>query len=201
MGSAAFRQRDELLGYLEEAAEALDFLSSRYRLQHLDVKPENLLLLAGHVKLGDYGLVRCADPNQPKDARQTGFTPRYTAPEVLNGGVDHRSDQYSLALCVHGIGDRRLSIFGQNGMQQLVVQHLTTVPDLSALPAHERKLVLRALSKDPAGRFASSFLVFISALIEATCDTQAADIFSQPGYRRPIIDRGDERLSRADRQL
>src|SRR5580692_8198374 len=84
--------RDELLGYLKEAAEALDFLSSRYRLQHLDVKPENLLLLAGHVKVGDYGLVRRADPTGAAEVCHYGFTPRYAAPEVLDGGVDHRSD-------------------------------------------------------------------------------------------------------------
>src|SRR5206468_3379322 len=34
--------RDELLGFLEEAAEALDVLNFQHGLQHLDVKPHNL---------------------------------------------------------------------------------------------------------------------------------------------------------------
>src|SRR2546423_3148517 len=35
--------RDELLGYLRDAADALDFMSDAHDLQHLDIKPENLL--------------------------------------------------------------------------------------------------------------------------------------------------------------
>src|SRR5687768_7832354 len=33
--------RDELLNYLHETAEALDFLYEEHQLQHLDVKPQN----------------------------------------------------------------------------------------------------------------------------------------------------------------
>src|SRR3954469_13694835 len=36
--------RDELLRYLEEAAEALDLMNNEYQLQHLDIKPQNLFL-------------------------------------------------------------------------------------------------------------------------------------------------------------
>ena len=43
--------RAELLGYLRDAASALDFISDEFKLQHLDVKPENLLLLSGHIKV------------------------------------------------------------------------------------------------------------------------------------------------------
>src|SRR5438132_8179800 len=37
--------RDALLGYLREAAEALDLMNVRYDLQHLDIKPQNLFLV------------------------------------------------------------------------------------------------------------------------------------------------------------
>jgi serine/threonine protein kinase len=168
--------RDELLGYLNEAAEALDFLGSRYKLQHLDVKPENLLLLAGHVKLGDYGLVRRAEPNREAEGCEIGFTPRYTAPEVFNGGVDHRSDQYSLALVYVELLTGAFPFSGKT-TQQLVMQHVSAAPDLSALPTHERELVGRALSKEPAARFTSSS-AFVRALIEAESSTQASDVVS-----------------------
>ncbi len=171
--------RDELLGYLKEAAEALDFLSNRYRLQHLDVKPENLLLLAGHVKVGDYGLVRRADPTHVAEVSHYGFTPRYAAPEVLDGGVDHRSDQYSLALVYTELLTGAFPFSGKT-THELLIQHHSAVPDLSALPAHEREIVVQALSKKPAERFASSS-AFIRALIEAKSDAQAANIVSQPG--------------------
>ena len=50
--------RAELLGFLRDAADALDFLSERHSLQHLDVKPENLLIVGGHIKVADFGLVK-----------------------------------------------------------------------------------------------------------------------------------------------
>ena len=37
--------RDELLRYLDEAAEALDLMNEEHNLQHLDVKPQNLFLV------------------------------------------------------------------------------------------------------------------------------------------------------------
>src|SRR5271165_333498 len=50
--------REELLLYLRDAAEALDFISGQFHLQHLDVKPSNLFLMGSHLKVGDFGLVR-----------------------------------------------------------------------------------------------------------------------------------------------
>src|SRR5688572_17508276 len=89
--------REELLGYMREIAEALDTIGTRHGLQHLDVKPQNLFLVAGHAKVGDYGLVRSMERVADTQGHR-GFTPRYTPPEVLQGGLDSRSDQYSLAL-------------------------------------------------------------------------------------------------------
>src|SRR4051812_26986355 len=41
--------RDELLGYMEEAAEGLDLMNLEYGLQHLDIKPQNLFLVHNHI--------------------------------------------------------------------------------------------------------------------------------------------------------
>ncbi len=38
--------RDDLLRYLRDAAEALDYMNEKHNLQHLDVKPRNLFLIA-----------------------------------------------------------------------------------------------------------------------------------------------------------
>ena len=45
--------REDLLGYLEEAAEALDVLNFQHGLQHLDVKPHNLFVVSNNIKVGD----------------------------------------------------------------------------------------------------------------------------------------------------
>src|SRR5437773_2947359 len=50
--------REELLRYMEEAAEALDLMNTEYKLQHLDIKPQNLFLVHNHVKVADFGLVK-----------------------------------------------------------------------------------------------------------------------------------------------
>jgi hypothetical protein len=47
----------ELLPWMEEAAKAIDFLNER-GIYHRDIKPQNLFLLHGHVKVGDFGLVK-----------------------------------------------------------------------------------------------------------------------------------------------
>jgi serine/threonine protein kinase len=156
--------REELLGYMREAAEALDMINSRYGLQHLDVKPQNLFLIAGHMKVGDYGLVRRTERTAITQGYR-GFTPRYTAPEVLQGAVDPRSDQYSLALVYAELLTGSFPYPGQTA-PQLILQHVTSAPDLSALPPADRPTVARALAKEPALRF-SSCAAFARALSAA----------------------------------
>src|SRR5207249_4826860 len=47
----------ELLCYMHDAAEALDHMYQKHRLQHLDIKPRNLFVIAGRVKVADFGVV------------------------------------------------------------------------------------------------------------------------------------------------
>ena len=46
--------RKELLEILRDAADALDYIYENYSLQHLDIKPENLLLVGDRAKVADY---------------------------------------------------------------------------------------------------------------------------------------------------
>lgn len=145
--------RDELIGYLKEAAEALDVIGNKYGLQHLDVKPANLFLLANHVKVGDYGLVSKLDGGTAS-GKSRGLTPKYAAPEVLQGQVHTQSDQYSLALVYQELLSGTFPFSGRTP-QQLMLQHVSVEPDLRGLPEHDRPAVSLALQKRPEDRFAS----------------------------------------------
>jgi len=155
--------REELLGYLEEAAEALDVIGTKYGLQHLDVKPANLFLTAGHVQVGDYGLVSKLDGGSGS-GKNRGLTPKYAAPEVLRGQVHTRSDQYSLALVYQELLTGTFPYSGRNP-QQIMLQHVSGVPDLRGLPERDRGAVATALAKNPGDRFPSCG-AFIEALVK-----------------------------------
>jgi len=142
--------RDELLGYLRDAADALDFLASEHDLQHLDIKPENLLLLAGHVKVADFGLVKSIS-NQTQSL-VGGMTPTYAPPEVFQGRPSTNSDQYSLAIMYQELLTGVMPFPGANAAE-LTLQHLNEEPDLASLSEHDRYVISRALSKDPNYRF------------------------------------------------
>src|SRR5436305_3548170 len=142
--------RDELLRYMEEAAEALDLMNSHYQIQHLDIKPQNLFLVHNHVKVGDFGLAKLLEG--AKASVTGGVTPVYAAPETFEGWVSRFSDQYSLAIVFQELLTGQRPISGTT-VRQLVVQHLQGKPDLSALPPQDRPVVGRALSKNPDQRF------------------------------------------------
>ncbi|MCA9268407.1 MAG: protein kinase, partial [Planctomycetales bacterium] len=144
--------RDELLRYLRESAEALDFLYDRLSLQHLDVKPDNLLLLGDHVKVADFGMVKSV--NDHAQSLVGGLTPLYAAPEVFDGRPSRYSDQYSLAIVYYELATGKLPFAGAT-VAQLASQHLHATPDLSHLEPRDRFAVGKALTKDAGRRFPS----------------------------------------------
>ncbi|HZY89404.1 MAG TPA: protein kinase [Gemmataceae bacterium] len=52
------------LSLLRSAAEALDFMHAEHRLFHLDIKPDNLLLVSERCVLGDFGTVSQVGPGR-----------------------------------------------------------------------------------------------------------------------------------------
>lgn len=153
----------ELVRHLDDVAQVLDFLYEKYSLQHLDVKPENILLVSGRAKVGDFGLVK--NLYERSASLIGGLTPTYAPPELFEGKPTRHSDQYSLAL-VYMQMLTGVSPFTANNMAQLAAQHMRAAPDLSALPKRQRPVIARALSKDPAQRFETCV-----AMVEALRDS------------------------------
>src|SRR5947209_4984228 len=144
--------REELLGYLREAAEVLDLMNLKFDLQHLDVKPRNLFLVSNHVKVADFGLVNSlAGANRAK-LQLGAITPLYAAPELFLGTISRHCDQYSLAIVFQELLTGCLPYAGKNS-RQLLMLHTQGEPDLAALPASDRPLISRTLPKNPEDRF------------------------------------------------
>jgi Tfp pilus assembly protein PilF len=151
---------DELLGYLQEAAKGLDFLNERRHrsdsgevlgIQHKDIKPQNLLLVGGTVKVADFGLAKVLEHTVTNASG--GLTPAYAAPEFFQGQATRWSDQYCLAVSYCLLRGGRLPFEGTG--VQIMAGHVMQAPDLSMLPEGERAAVARALSKDPQSRWPS----------------------------------------------
>ena len=156
--------RDDLLRYMGDAAEALDFLHEEYNLQHLDIKPRNLFLSGYHSKVADFGLVKRFG-TESSSGIMGGVTPLYAAPETFRGKISKHTDQYSLAIVYQELLTGQRPFAGKN-VRQLAQQHVNEAPDVRFLPETDRALVSKALAKNPEERF-DSCMEFIVALKKA----------------------------------
>lgn len=158
----------ELVEYMREAAKGIDYLNEprhtiagrlNQSIIHRDIKPHNLLVVGGGVKVADFGLARVMERRTA--ACSGGLTPAYAAPEQFQKQVEKQTDQYSLAVTYCQLRSNCLPFDGTP--LQIMGGHLTQPPDLSILPEPERGVVARALAKQAGDRWASC-RVFIEEL-------------------------------------
>ena len=149
---------DELFEQMRETAKAIDFLNEprhvidgrpRQSIVHRDIKPQNLLLCGGGVKVADFGLARALD--RTASGSRGGMTPAYAAPELFEHRVSAQSDQYGLAVTYCQLRTNRLPFEGSP--VEVMAGHLTRPPNLAILPEAERPVVAKALAKDPGQRW------------------------------------------------
>ena len=153
----------QILGALTEAHEL--------GIVHRDLKPDNVLVTRttggrDFAKVLDFGLAKLRHVGGAPDVSdhtQIVGTPYFMAPEQIRGDdVDARADVYAMGALTYRLLTGHF-VFTASTAVGVLTKHLTAEPEPPSvrapalrLPPELDALVLRALAKDPAVRFASA---------------------------------------------
>jgi tetratricopeptide (TPR) repeat protein len=154
---------DAALHITTQVADALSYAHSR-GVVHRDIKPENVLLLGDDVLVADFGIARAITVAGGEQLTSTGIavgTPAYMSPEQGAGEshLDGRSDVYSLGCVLYEMLAGTTPFVGPTA-QAIQARRMTDpVPPLrtvrETLPPQVEQVIMAALAKVPADRFAT----------------------------------------------
>lgn len=122
---------------------------------HRDLKPGNIFIEHGQLKIGDYGLSRRISGSERDELSRGVGTPYYMAPEIKNGNYTASIDIYACGVILYEMVTG-LRPFNGETPYEVLIKHITETPDLTKLPAPYREVIGRALEKDPAKRYATA---------------------------------------------
>ncbi len=158
---AAYYRR--VAGWGIQAAEALD-CAHALGVVHRDVKPANLLVdAAGRLWVTDFGLAQVQSDARLTMTGDLVGTLRYMSPEQALAKrvvVDHRTDLYSLGATLYELLTLEPAFAGsdrQELLRQIAFEEPKAPRRLNrAIPAELETIVLKALEKNPAERYATA---------------------------------------------
>src|SRR6185369_6953614 len=129
---------------------------------HRDVTPSNVILTpAGEVKLLDFGVATFKNALQGTKSGTVKGKPAYLAPEQLEGKpIDGRVDLFALGVVLHEMLSLEHLFAGDSDLATVrkILQMQIPTPSVKRpdVPAELDAIVMHALERDPAKRFASA---------------------------------------------
>ena len=130
---------------------------------HRDIKPGNLMIDSkGQLFVTDFGLARMESEAAPTGTGNIIGTLRYMSPEQASGKgvVDYRCDIYALGVTLYELFTLRPP-FVANDRKELIRKIVLEDPPRPRainrdIPVELQNIVLKAIEKDPANRYASA---------------------------------------------
>ena len=139
--------------FLQQLAVALQYLRSQ-DIAHLDLKPQNILLQGGILKLADFGFAQKLSPDQTKTAIRG--SPLYMAPEmVLDRKYDAKVDLWSVGVILYECLFGRAP-YKSDSLDELLIKVKSetpiVIPNSCQISDHCQDLLAHCLQRDPTKR-------------------------------------------------
>ena len=158
-GSRRLAEAEELVPYLNQAADALSFIHDK-NLIHQDIKPGNLLIgRNGQLLLSDFGTTFYLGLQTHASLDQVTGTAAYMPSEQWQGNPRRDSDQYALAVSAYELLAGRTP-FAYRRIEEMFNAHFHEMPPLpqqwnKRIPIEVATVILRGLAKDYRQRYPS----------------------------------------------
>ncbi len=137
--------------FLREIAKGLSYLHE-CGIVHRDLKPSNIFYENGYVKIGDYGLTKAISTSRHVSHTITVGTVHYMAPEIGAGRYDRSVDIYALGVLLHEMLTGQVPFLGASPAE-ILMKHMTAMPDLQHIEQPFQRVICKALAKDPNDRY------------------------------------------------